>query len=148
MNEISNKKLNKKRHFPVYLKTVIALTLSISGSHLYASELVYVPTNPSFGGNPSNGAYLLNNAQASNSHKAPGNSFGSNQQSALDRFANNLQSQLLNDVLSNALNNTDDSNQTLTTDGFQVTLNRNSSGLTVNIVDTNTGEQSTIVLAN
>jgi curli production assembly/transport component CsgF len=31
-----------------------------------ASELVYTPINPSFGGNPLNGSWLLNQAQAQN----------------------------------------------------------------------------------
>lgn len=34
-----------------------------------ASEMVYVPVNPSFGGNPNNGVILLNSAQATNKHK-------------------------------------------------------------------------------
>ncbi|SFD70152.1 curli assembly protein CsgF [Pseudoalteromonas denitrificans] len=36
-----------------------------------ASELVYKPINPSFGGNPINGSYLLGKANAQNKHKAP-----------------------------------------------------------------------------
>lgn len=36
-----------------------------------ATELVYTPVNPSFGGNPLNGAMLLNSAQAQNNHKDP-----------------------------------------------------------------------------
>lgn len=36
-----------------------------------ASELVYNPINPSFGGNPLNGSFLLGKAQSQNKHKAP-----------------------------------------------------------------------------
>lgn len=36
-----------------------------------ATELVYQPVNPSFGGNPLNGPVLLNSAQAQNKHKDP-----------------------------------------------------------------------------
>ncbi|WP_226944972.1 curli assembly protein CsgF, partial [Pseudomonas aeruginosa] len=36
-----------------------------------ATELVYAPVNPSFGGNPLNGTYLLNNATAQDRHKDP-----------------------------------------------------------------------------
>jgi curli production assembly/transport component CsgF len=35
-----------------------------------ATEMVYQPINPSFGGNPLNGSFLLNKAQAQNKHKA------------------------------------------------------------------------------
>ncbi|MFT5757256.1 MAG: curli production assembly/transport component CsgF [Alteromonadaceae bacterium] len=34
-----------------------------------ASELVYTPINPSFGGNPMNGSFLLGKAQTQNKHK-------------------------------------------------------------------------------
>ena len=36
-----------------------------------ATELVYTPINPSFGGNPLNGTWLLNNAQAQNDFDDP-----------------------------------------------------------------------------
>ncbi|WP_213608401.1 curli assembly protein CsgF [Pseudoalteromonas sp.] len=36
-----------------------------------ATELVYTPINPSFGGNPLNANMLLSKAQAQNKHKAP-----------------------------------------------------------------------------
>jgi curli production assembly/transport component CsgF len=36
-----------------------------------ATELVYVPLNPAFGGNPLNGPVLLGTAQATNRHKDP-----------------------------------------------------------------------------
>ncbi len=37
----------------------------------YSTELVYTPNNPSFGGNPLNGSFLLNKANAQNNHTAP-----------------------------------------------------------------------------
>lgn len=36
-----------------------------------ATELVYQPVNPAFGGNPLNGPVLLNSAQAQDKHKDP-----------------------------------------------------------------------------
>ena len=39
-------------------------------STAYATELVYTPINPSFGGNPLNGNFLLQKAQLQNNHKA------------------------------------------------------------------------------
>ena len=38
---------------------------------LFASELVYQPDNPAFGGHAINGQYLLSRAQAQNTHKDP-----------------------------------------------------------------------------
>jgi curli production assembly/transport component CsgF len=44
--------------------------LSLCCWPLQATELVYTPMNPSFGGNPMNGNFLLQKAQLQNSHKA------------------------------------------------------------------------------
>ena len=44
--------------------------LFLTTSWANASELVYTPINPSFGGNPLNGNFLLGKAQAQNKHKA------------------------------------------------------------------------------
>jgi curli production assembly/transport component CsgF len=41
------------------------------GAPALAWELVYVPVNPNFGGNPNNGLQLLANAQAQDRHKDP-----------------------------------------------------------------------------
>ncbi len=46
----------------------IITTLSFSVS---ATEIIYTPINPSFGGNPLNANMLLSKAQAQNKHKAP-----------------------------------------------------------------------------
>lgn len=121
--------------------------LSVCCAQLSASQLVYVPTNPSFGGNPNNGAYLLNNAQSQNNHTAD-NDFGITEQSDLERFTNTLQTQLLNDILGSATSGTDAINQTLTTGSFVVNLNREQGGstLTVSIRDTATGQTSIIKL--
>jgi curli production assembly/transport component CsgF len=62
-----------------------------------AGTLVYTPTNPSFGGNPLNGATLLGTAQAQNQHLPSTNSTGSSGSAALTPgqiFAQQLTSQL------------------------------------------------------
>ena len=47
---------------------IIITTLSLS---VTATEIIYTPINPSFGGNPLNANMLLSKAQAQNKHKAP-----------------------------------------------------------------------------
>lgn len=37
----------------------------------HATEMVYTPVNPNFGGSPLNGQWLLNSAQITNKHKDP-----------------------------------------------------------------------------
>ena len=52
------------------MKKIIILTTLFCPSLLLASELVYTPINPSFGGSPLNASMLLNKAQSQNKHKA------------------------------------------------------------------------------
>jgi curli production assembly/transport component CsgF len=40
--------------------------VAFAGDAAYASQLVYKPTNPNFGGDPFNGSFLLSEAQAQN----------------------------------------------------------------------------------
>ncbi len=74
-----------------------------SGSVVQATELVYTPINPSFGGNPLNGTWLLNNAQAQNDYDDPDlkSRTAVAGTSALERFTSQLQSRLLGQVLDN-----------------------------------------------
>ena len=55
-----------KPHSHKALGTLLASLLLSTGAS--ATELVYTPVNPSFGGSPLNGAWLLGNAQAQNSN--------------------------------------------------------------------------------
>ena|ERR1700712_2865031 len=64
-----------------------------------ASELAYVPNNPSFGGNPLNGPVLLNQAQAQN-HFTEKSSSSASGQTALTQFNSMLQSAILSRVSS------------------------------------------------
>ncbi len=41
-----------------------------------AGTMIYTPTNPTFGGNPLNGSYLFNSAQAQNQHLPSGGGGG------------------------------------------------------------------------
>jgi curli production assembly/transport component CsgF len=61
-----------------------------------AGTLVYTPINPSFGGNPQNGSFLLNEAQAQNKFTAPSSSSspGSAPLTQGQIFAQELTSQL------------------------------------------------------
>lgn len=76
----------------------LALLAGLSGTAL-ASELAYVPNNPSFGGNPLNGPVLLNQAQAQNHFTAKADT-SSSSQTALTQFNSMLQSAILSRVSS------------------------------------------------
>ena len=67
----------------------------------YATELIYVPVNPAFGGNPLNGPVLLNNALAQNDRKDPDAEISS-KKSSLDQFNETLQRSILSRLASAA----------------------------------------------
>jgi len=76
----------------------VCLSIPVS---VMASELIYTPVNPSFGGNPLNGSVLLNEAQAINKHKDPASQLNRRvQKTALEKFNDQLQQFVLNRVAS------------------------------------------------
>jgi curli production assembly/transport component CsgF len=70
--------------------SVVALTFSLQ---LSATELVYTPVNPSFGGSPLNGNFLLQKAQAQNAHSEP-----LNEKTFVDKFQEALERNLINSL--------------------------------------------------
>lgn len=76
---------------------VMLVVLGMTGS-AGATSLVYTPVNPSFGGNPANGAVLLNEANAQNGTHAPTKSSANTTSSTtkkLDAFTTSLQNAIL-----------------------------------------------------
>ncbi|MBK3868070.1 curli production assembly protein CsgF [Pseudomonas stutzeri] len=134
-----------KQHTYTSLGTLLGSLLLCAGAS--ATELVYTPVNPSFGGSPLNGAWLLGNAQAQNSKKDPDALDRASlleNQSALDRFTSQLESRLLNDLLTDASNGEPGM---VTTDDFIVRVYNGDAGmLIVEITDRLTGEMSEIII--
>ena len=126
------------------ITTMAIFIFFMLNEQVVASELVYRPVNPSFGGNPINGNYLLGNAQAQNTIKG-GDSRRSPQKSRLDRFNDSLQFRLLNQLLADI--GQDGSNSgLLNTDDFIVRIEQGVDGLEVITTDKNTGEVTSIVV--
>jgi len=76
--------------------TAVSTCLCLTGFSLIcqATELVYTPVNPNFGGNPLNGPTLLNEAQAQNDYKDPDlKRSTTTATSALERFSQHPQRQ-------------------------------------------------------
>lgn len=67
-----------------------------------ASELVYYPINPTFGGSPLNGAVLMNRAQAQNKHKEPEEAAARmfNERTPLEDFNDMMERSVLNRLAS------------------------------------------------
>ncbi|QOQ83802.1 curli assembly protein CsgF [Comamonas thiooxydans] len=74
------------------------LLCGLTASAARATELVYVPVNPSFGGSPLNGPTLLGAAQAQNRFKEETPVSPLTKQTALDQFNNMLRSAILSRV--------------------------------------------------
>ncbi|EPE0840828.1 curli production assembly/transport component [Escherichia coli] len=77
------------------VKHAVVLLMLISPLS-WAGTMTFQFRNPNFGGNPNNGAFLLNSAQAQNSYKDPSynDDFGIETPSALDNFTQAIQSQI------------------------------------------------------
>ena len=80
---------------PVHCTAILVLVLLPTAQAL-ATDLVYTPINPSFGGNPNNAPGLLATASAQNAFKASTNS-------PLQNFNNSLQQAILNRLTTQSL---------------------------------------------
>ncbi|AXK40788.1 curli assembly protein CsgF [Crenobacter cavernae] len=125
--------------------------MALLAGPLQASELIYTPINPSFGGNPLNGTLLLNAAQAQNHYKEPTPAMS--QQDALKQFNTSLQSAILSRVASALSSNVVSSTGqlipgTVETTDFRISIVSQGNGvLQITTTDKATG-QSTQFLVN
>lgn len=74
-------------------KIMITASLLFLSSQAAATQLVYEPINPSFGGNAMNGSFLLQKAQSQNDH-AP----AASQRSFVQRFQEQLERNIINSL--------------------------------------------------
>lgn len=132
-------------------QTGMAAGMTLLAAMAGAGELVYTPINPSFGGNPLNGTFLLNQAQAQNRYKEPTPS--PSQQDALKQFNSSLQSAILSRVSSALSSNVVSSTGqlipgTVETTDFRISIVSQGNGvLQITTTDKATG-QSTQFLVN
>lgn len=112
-----------------------------------ASDLVYTPNNPTFGGNPFNSAHLLGVANAQNDYRDPNSVTGSSQ---ADIFARQLQSRLLSALSSQLVDAIFGENPqergTISFGGQTIDFVRGLEEVTITINDDVTGEQTVIVV--
>ncbi|WP_349920745.1 curli assembly protein CsgF [Aeromonas veronii] len=119
---------------------LLALTVGMTAS---ASELVYKPINPSFGGNPLNSAHLLGTANAQNDYKDPSAGSSSGGTSALDRLTSNLQSRLVSQLLAD-IGRDGSQSGSLVTDEFAINVLDQDGTLAISITDRATNETTLI----
>lgn len=118
-----------------------------------AQDFVYTPVNPAFGGNTYNYSWLLNSADAQKKQtSSSATSSLSSSQTNLQNFTNNLNSQILNELTSRILQdqfgNFSLQNGQYTVGNYQININQGTQGVDINILDTQTGGQSSITIPN
>ena len=131
------------------MKTLLTFVIALAfGTFAYGQQLVYKPVNPMFGGDTFNYQQLLASANAQNSFVDPN---ARSNASGLDQFGENLNRQILgqisrslfSDQLGDGLQPGSFTFGTLALEIFE-----SAEGLVINILDTNTGEQTQIIVPN
>lgn len=133
------------------LKRLILFALLAIPFLMQSQQLVYQPINPAFGGNTFNYQWLLSSAESQNKFKEE-DSFGYEQQTELERFTETLNRQLLSSISQDLFQ------QEFGDEGLQegtyvfgslvVEITPTINGLSINILDTVTGDQTQIVIPN
>lgn len=125
---------------------IILVALSLQAAAM-ATELIYTPNNPTFGGNPNNGPVLLQDAQAQNRSTAP-------TLTPLQRFQTNLQQAILNNLANQIKTDLFGTNGTSITPGvytagnYTVTVTDNGDGtLTINTYDNTNGASASFTVS-
>jgi curli production assembly/transport component CsgF len=114
---------------------------------------VYKPKNPAFGGESFNYQWLLSSAEAQNLLTEPEDPRDRDENSQLEEFTEGLNSQLLNRInraLLNSQISTDEDLQpgVYNFGSLNVEVYDSTDGLVVNVLDTDTGEQTQIIIPN
>ncbi len=133
------------------MRIILFLSSLLASVGLHASELVYNPYNPSFGGFSANGSVLLNQANAQNTFKDPDAKDPFAEKSTLEKFKESLNrqilSQLASKIVTDAFGNSSSGSGSgiYTTTDFKIEIDTSNSSLTkINITDLATGDVTTI----
>lgn len=144
-----------KNRKPKVRPFVLALSAVLGSASASATELVYYPLNPSFGGSPLNGPVLLNSALATSKHKDPDieDKQGIEQRTPLQNFQESLERSILNRLSSAAASRLFDAQGnfvpgTLQTENFVITIADMGGGVfSVTTEDKSTGGVTTFEIA-
>jgi curli production assembly/transport component CsgF len=132
------------------MKKLLSILLFLTSIICFGQQLSYKPLNPAFGGETFNYQWLLSSANAQNSFTDPSISQGE-EQSSLEAFTETLNNQILSQ-LSRSLFQTQLGDElqegSFTFGSLALDIYESSEGLVVNILDTDTGEQTQIIVPN
>jgi curli production assembly/transport component CsgF len=137
-------------------KGLLAIVAVMCSATIFATELVYTPINPSFGGNPLNGSFLLSKANSQNAHSASFNerSYDERLQESLERaYINRIVREITDlafgeqelDENGNPIQSIFDQDSLFVSGDFQVELiTSNPDSIIVNITNLVTGEVTVV----
>jgi curli production assembly/transport component CsgF len=117
-----------------FLISTVASSLVVGNA--MATEMVYTPINPSFGGNPANGSVLLGSSQATSKHKDTSGLGGSSSlmnQSPLQQFNDTLERSILSQLASSA------TSKVIGKDGKLIPGNVETGNFRISIIDLGNG---------
>jgi curli production assembly/transport component CsgF len=128
-----------------YIASVVLVTgMMMSAAATQAGELIYRPINPSFGGDPLVGNYLLNKAQAQDSTTDP-NAPDFGRFSETDLFLQDLRANLVNDAIQDAVDGEAGRTSVIDSSNLRVRIqSAGGGGFVMNILDRRTGEETTV----
>jgi len=132
------------------MKKVVFLLLFLVPITMTAQQLVYTPINPSFvGGNSFNASWLLTSAESQNKLQEENTN---EQASELEQFTESLNRQLLSslsrDLFENQFGASALTEGTFTFGSLVVDIVPTTTGLSINVLDTTSGEQTQIIIPN
>ena len=119
-------------------RTLLALVTLCVASSGQATELIYTPVNPSFGGNPQNGAFLVNKAQAQNDNKS-----NSTEKDFVTRFKESLERNIINSITRGVADG-EITDGVYDTGDFRIEVASTGNGVMLTITNTETGEITVI----
>lgn len=132
------------------MKILLLLLVFVFSFSVNAQDLVYKPKNPAFGGDTFNYQWLLSSAESQNKLKDDG--IETEKKTELEKFIDNLNSQLLNQVsrslFAEQFGNDGISEGTYTFGSLSIDVYPSEGGLTISILDTTTGEQTQVIIPN
>lgn len=118
-------------------RMLLILALALGGS-AGATELVYTPVNPSFGGSPLNGSFLLNKAQSQNDNQSP-----SNEKDFVTRFKESLERNIINSITRKVADG-EVKDGVYDTGDYRIEVATNGGGVVLTITNQLTGEVTVI----
>jgi len=135
------------KSFTAFCFLLVIGILTVTSTETQAQQLVYTPINPSFGGSPLNGNWLLSYAQLQDNTKDPS---AQQQTDPLADFENNLNRSILNQIsrqiTQQLFGETGLSEGQFEFGDFSINIDQTLDGLNIVIFDIITGNETTIFI--